>query len=206
MDALTTGLAGALFSRVQLRVLSVLIGQPSQSYQLTEVIRLVGSGRGAVQRELRKLSSAGIVKISMLAGRKVYQANAASPIFKELYGLIVKTTGLVEPIRIALKAVSKKIDVAFVYGSVAKGSDTAKSDVDLMIIGRNVVYGDVYNATLTAEKRLQREINPTLMSATEWKKKLADGNPFISKIAKQQKLFVIGTEDELKRIGKSRQG
>ena len=201
MDQAATSLARALFSQVQLRVLSLLIGQPSRSYQLTDVITLVGSGRGAVQRELRKLTSAGIVELSINAGRKVYQANKQSPIFRELHGIIVKTAGIAGPLRTALRTFSNKISLAFVYGSIAKGSETAKSDVDLMIIGRDVAYSDVYKALQKAERRLQREINPTLMSASEWNKKLSDGNQFIGKIAQQPKIFVIGTEHELKRIG-----
>ncbi|HUZ31628.1 MAG TPA: nucleotidyltransferase domain-containing protein [Xanthobacteraceae bacterium] len=200
MDETPTSLARALFSQVQLRVLSLLIGQPSRSYQLTDVITLVGSGRGAVQRELRKLTSAGIVEISIHTGRKVYQANKQSPIFRELHGIIVKTAGIAGPLQIALKAFSKKVNLAFVYGSIAKGSDTAKSDIDLMIIGRDVAYGDVYKALQKAERRLRREINPTLMSASEWTKKLSDGNQFVGKMARQPKIFIIGTEHELKRI------
>ena len=99
-----------------------------------------------------------------------------------------------------LKAFSKKVNLAFVYGSIAKGSDTAKSDIDLMIIGQDVAYGDVYKALQKAERRLHREINPTLMSAGEWTKKLSDGNRFVGKIARQPKIFIIGTEHELKGI------
>jgi predicted nucleotidyltransferase len=201
MTATVTGLGRALFSRVRLRVLGLLIGQPSRSYQLIEVISLVGSGRGAVQRELKRLANAGIIKISVTAGRKMYQANMQSPIFTDLHGLIVKTAGLVEPLQIALKTLSKRIDVAFIYGSIARESDTAKSDVDVMIIGSDIAYGDVYRGIQKAERSLQREINPTVMSVEEWKSKLSERNPFISKIAQQPKIFVIGTEDALKRIG-----
>ena len=191
------GLAGALFSHVQLRVLSLLIGQPERSYQLTEVIQLVRSGRGAVQRELEKLTNAGILNRSALGTRKTYQANRQSPIFEELYGLIVKTSGLLDPLRKALKSRASKINVAFVYGSVAKGKDTAKSDIDLMIVGHDLAYSEIYAALQKAEKTLLRPVSPSLMTLSEWKQKLSDKNPFVSKILQQPKLFVFGTENEL---------
>jgi predicted nucleotidyltransferase len=196
-----TGLASALFSRVQLRVLQLLLGRPSQGYQLTEVINLAGSGRGAVQRELERLTKAGILNVSVARGRKIYQANRQSPIFRELHGIILKTVGLFEPLQRALKPFNPTMRAAFVYGSIAKGSDTAKSDIDLMIIGHDIAYGDVFSALQKAEKDLARPINPNLMSLAEWKKKLIEGNPFVTKIAKQPKLFVVGTEDGLKGIG-----
>jgi predicted nucleotidyltransferase len=194
----SAGLAGALFSQVQLRVLSLLIGQPDRSYQVTEVIALAGSGRGAVQRELEKLADAGILNLSVSGNRKIYQANRQSPIFEELHGLILKTVGLLEPLRKALKPYRPKIDAAFVYGSVAQGKDTAKSDIDLMIIGHELAYSEAYAALQKAEKILLRPVNPTLMTSIEWKQKLAYRNPFVSKILQQSKLFVFGTENELK--------
>jgi predicted nucleotidyltransferase len=198
------GLAGALFSQVQLRVLSLFFGHPDRSYQLTEVIRLVGSGRGAVQRELEKLTNAGILDLSVVGSRKVYRANQESPIFDELYRLILKTVGLLEPIRNALKQFSSKIVVAFVYGSVARSQDTAKSDVDLMILGQDVAYSEIYAALQKAEKVIRREVNPSLMTLNEWKDRRADRNAFVTKILGQPKLFVFGTEDDLKGTRKSR--
>jgi hypothetical protein len=130
------GLAGALFARVQLRLLALLFGMPDRTFHVSELIRLAESGSGAVQRELKKLAGAGIVSVAISGNRRFYQANRHSPVFEELHGLIVKTVGLVEPLRNSLKAFAAGIEVAFIYGSVAKGEDTAKSDIDLMIIGR----------------------------------------------------------------------
>ncbi len=195
------GLANALFSRVQLRVLSLLFGQPEREFHASEIIRLAHSGSGAVQRELGKLAAAGILSVSVSGNRKVYRANRNSPIFDEIHGLIMKTVGLVEPLRKALMPYISKIDFAFVYGSVAKGKDTAKSDIDLMIIGNDLAYGEVYAVLQKAEKILLRPINPNLMTESEWRKKLADRNPFVKKILQQPKLFVFGTEDEIKGTG-----
>lgn len=195
------GLASALFSQVQLRVLGLFFSQPSQRYQLTQVIKRVGSGRGAVQREVEKLTAAGILNLAVVDGRKLYQASRQSPIFEELHALIVKTVGLLEPLRQALKPLAPNIEVAFVYGSIAKGDDTAKSDIDLMIIGQNIEYSDVYKLLQKAEHNLLRPINPTLMNPAEWKQKTSSKNSFVSKIALQPKLFIFGTADGLKGIG-----
>jgi predicted nucleotidyltransferase len=203
MGTQKAGLGGALFSQVRLRVLALFFGHTSQAYQLSEAIRLAGSGRGAVQREIERLTRAGLLTVSLSGSRKVYQANRHSPIFDEVHGLILKTVGLLEPLRKSLKAFAPSIDAAFVYGSVAKGEDTAKSDIDLMIIGREIAYSEVFAALHKAEKAIVRPINPNLMSPSEWRQKASEGNPFINKIAQQPKLFVFGTEDELQGIGQS---
>jgi predicted nucleotidyltransferase len=188
------GLAGALFPQVQLRVLSLLIGHPERSYQLTDVIRLANSGRGAVQRELEKLANVGILNRLVSGRRKLYQANRNSPIFDELRGIILKTAGLADPLRNALKPFGSRIESAFVYGSVAKGRDTAASDIDLMIIGHELAYGEIYAAVQKAEKIIGRQVNPNLMTLNEWKSRLANDNPFVRGISRQPKLYVVGTD------------
>ena len=197
-------LARALFSQVQLRVLGLLFGAPDQRFHASQIIRLAGSGSGAVQRELEKLSKVGILTTALSGNRRVYQANRASPIFEEVRGLILKTVGLVDPLKRALKPYVPKIEVAFVYGSMASGSDTASSDIDLMIIGEGLSYSDIYTSLEKAEKVLLRPVNPNLMSAAEWKRKIADNAPFLRKILQRPKLFIYGGEDELKAIGQSR--
>lgn len=198
------GLAGALFSQVRLRVLALFLSHPSQSYQLTQVIGLVGSGRGAVQREVERLTRAGILDQTTSGTRKVYQANAHSPIFEELHRLMLKTAGLQDPLRAALKPLASKIDIAFVYGSIAKGEDSARSDIDLMVIGGDIDYAGLYKALERAEKSLIRPINPHVMTPSEWREKLAVENAFVTKLARQPKLFIFGSDGDLKRVGQSR--
>ena len=195
-----SNLSGALFSQVQSRVLSILFGQPDQEFQLTEIISRAGSGRGAVQRELEKLTAVGIVATEAFGNRKLYHANRESPIFHELYQLILKTVGVLGPLREALMVYRPFIKSAFVYGSLAKGSDTAKSDIDLMIIGEGLAYSEVFVALQKAEKTLTRPINPNLMATREWLKKLKGKSPFVTKIVDQPKLFVFGTDDELRAL------
>jgi predicted nucleotidyltransferase len=196
--------AGALFSQVRLRVLRLFFGQPDKMYQISDVIRLVESGRGAVQRELEKLTAAGILSVSIAGTRKNYCANRQSPIFNDLYRLILKTVGMVEPIRNALEPFRDDIDLAFVYGSVAKGTDTAKSDIDLMIFAHDTGYSEIYGALQKAEKILMRPINPTVTSIKEWQHKFSEKGSFARRISQQPKLFIFGTEHELKRIKQSR--
>jgi predicted nucleotidyltransferase len=199
-----SGLATALFSSVQLRVLGLLFGQPDRSFYASELIRLVGSGTGAVQRELKKLAAAGIVTVTVSANRKLYRANRQCPVFAELHGIVVKTVGLIEPIRDALRRYRSQIDTAFVYGSIADGSDTAKSDIDLMIIAPSLAYGEIYAALQKAERTLLRTVNPTLMTPGEWAQKTIDQSSFVRNVPRQPKLFVLGTENDLEGFGQPR--
>ena len=166
-----TGVAGALFTPVQQRVLGLLFGQPERKYQGNELIRLARSGTGAVHRVVTKLVEVGLVTAERMGNQKHYQANRASPVFKELRGLVAKTAGLAIPLREALTPLAKGIDAAFVYGSLAKGTDRAGSDVDLMVISPKLEYGKVYGALQKAEAALGRTINPNLMTPQEWRRR-----------------------------------
>jgi predicted nucleotidyltransferase len=199
----TNGLAGALFGRVQMRLLGLLFGNPSRTFHASELIRLARSGSGAVQRELKRLADAGLLSVTMSGNRRLYRANRHAPIFEELRGIIVKTVGLLEPLRRALETHASNISVAFVYGSVARGQDTANSDIDLMIIGDGLSYSQVYAALQNAEKMLLRSVNPTLMTRAEWAAKRTENGSFVSKVVHQPKLFVSGSHDALRGIGQS---
>ncbi len=190
-------LADALFTRVQQRVLGLLFGQPERSFQSAELIRLAQGGTGAAHRQLARLEGAGLVNVRRAGNQKYYQANRESPIFAELQGIAVKTVGLTEPLRQALAKVAGGIKVAFVYGSVAKGSDRASSDIDLMIISDRLDYADVFDALQGAEKVLGRPINPTVMKNPDWRRKRSRKDSFAARVAAQPKLFVIGSTDDL---------
>jgi predicted nucleotidyltransferase len=190
-------LASALFSTTQQRVLGLSFGQPDRSFYANEIISLSGAGSGATQRELARLEAAGLVTTSRVGNQKHFQANAASPIFAELAGIMAKTVGVAMPLAEALQPFAKKIRAAFVYGSVARKSDTATSDIDLMVIADKLAYADLFEALPAAEARLGRPINPTVQSLAEWKKKLAAKNAFTVKVNAQPKRFVIGDEASL---------
>jgi len=192
-----TRLADALFSPVQQRVLALLFGQPERSFRSSEVIELAGSGTGAVHRQLVRLAESGLVTATRVGNQKHYQANRDAPIFAELHGLVVKTIGLVGPLEKALAPFREHMHAAFVYGSIAKGADTALSDVDVMVLSDDLSYADLYNALQDAEATLQRPVHVSLATAEEWKRKLAAGNPFVTKVQAQPKIPLIGSADDL---------
>jgi predicted nucleotidyltransferase len=195
--AAATGLADVLFTPVQQRVLGLLFGQPERRFQSAELIRLAGSGTGAAHRLLVRLEASGLVSTERVGNQKHYQANPHSPVFAELSGLVRKTVGLVVPLQAALAPLARKIAAAFVYGSIAKGTETAKSDVDLMVIADKLDYSDVFAALKDAEMALARPVNPNLMTRAEWRRKRAQADSFAARIATQPKLFVLGSDDEL---------
>ena len=191
-----TSLADALFSTIQQRVLAYLFGQPERSFFATELIRLAGGGSGAVQRELARLADSGLVTVSRVGTQKHYQANPKSPIFAELCAIAQKTVGLAEPLREALAPLEKRIAAAFVFGSVAKRSDTAASDLDVLVLSDSVEYADVFSLLQSAEAKLGRTVNPTVYTPANWRRKRKDKNAFAVKMSAQPKVFLIGTEED----------
>jgi predicted nucleotidyltransferase len=198
-------LADALFSKTQQRVLGVLFGKPDQSFFANEIVRLAGGGFGAVHRELAALEGAGLVTARRIGNQKHYQANREAPIYEELRGIVLKTIGLADVLRKALAPLAPRIRAAFVYGSVAKGTDTARSDIDLMVLADDVEYGDVFKVASGAEAVLGRKINPTVLTSRELKKESAEDG-FHSRVLAQPKIFVIGSDHELGKPGKARPG
>ena len=192
-----TNLADALFSTIQQRVLAYLFGQPQRSFFSTELIRLAGGGSGAVQRELARLAESGLVTVKRVGTQKHYQANPKSPIYAELCGIAQKTVGLAEPLREALAPLAKQIKAAFVFGSIAKRSDTAASDIDLMVVSDSLTYADLFAAIERATTRLGREVNPSVYSRRELARRVKQGNAFVTRVLAQPKIWLIGTEDEL---------
>jgi predicted nucleotidyltransferase len=191
------GLADALFTPVQQRVLGLLFGQPDRRFQSAELIRLARGGVGAVHRQLGRLAEADLVTVTRTGNQKHYQARRDTPVFEDLHRLIVKTVGVAEPLRQALARKAGAIRAAFVYGSVAKGTDRAKSDIDLMVISDSLRYADLFEALPAAEAVLGRAINPTVMTAGQWRAKRAKADSFAARIADQSRVFVIGSDDDL---------
>ena len=192
-----TGLASALFSSVQQRVLALIFSHPERSFYMSEIMRTVRSGTGAVERELSRLERSGLVSVERIGNQKHYRANRQSPIFHELQSIVLKTVGLVEPLRQSLEPYADKIKTAFVYGSVARGTDTARSDIDVMVIGEDLTYPDLYDGLQKAENALRRQVNPNFLSLKDWQRKLDQKNPFVAKIRGQPKIFIFGSEHDL---------
>lgn len=198
-------LAGALFSKTQQRVLGALFGRPNQSFFANEIVRLAGGGFGAVHRELAALEAAGLVTATRIGNQKHYQANREAPIFEELRGIVAKTVGVADVLREALAPLEPRIRAAFVYGSVAKGTDTAKSDIDLMVLADKVEYADIFKLVSEAERRLGRKVNPSVLAPGDLAKRRAEDS-FHSRVLNQAKIFVIGSEDDLGKPRKARKG
>jgi predicted nucleotidyltransferase len=192
-----TGLADALFTPVQQRVLGLLFGQPDRRFQSAELIRLAKGGVGAVHRQLGRLAEADLVTVTRSGNQKHYQARRDSPVFEELHSLIVKTVGVAEPLRRALARQAQAIRAAFVYGSVARGTDRARSDIDLMVISDSLRYADLFEALQEAEAVLGRTINPTVMTVAQWRAKRARADSFAARVAVQARVFLIGSDDDL---------
>lgn len=185
------GLADALFTGTQQRVLGLLFGQAERSFFATEIIGLAQAGSGAVQRELARLSASGLVSVTRVGNQKHYQANSAAPVFAELRGLVSKTVGLADPLREALTPIAKQIALAFVYGSIAKGGDTAASDIDVMIVSDSLTLEAAFKALAAAESRLGRTVNPSLYTTAEFRRRRASGNAFLTKVLESEKVFLI---------------
>jgi predicted nucleotidyltransferase len=196
MEAIS--ISNALFSKVQQRVLALIFGQPERSFYMSEIVRNVHSGTGAVERELSRLQRSGLVSVERIGNQKHYRANHQSPIFAELQNLVIKTVALSEPLRMSLKPYADAIKAAFVYGSVAKGSDTSRSDIDLMVVGDGLNYSDLYAALGNVEIVLGRKVSPTFLSLDDWRRKASQKGSFIAKINALPKIFVFGSETDLK--------
>jgi predicted nucleotidyltransferase len=189
--------ADALFAKVQQRVLGVIFGNPRRSFYANEVIALARSGTGAVQRELARLETSGLVTVTRVGKQKHYQANAAAAVFEELRTLVLKTFGLADVLRTALAPASPRILAAFVYGSIAKGQDTATSDVDLMVVSNDLTYGDLFAALEGASAELGRKVAPTIYSSKELSRRVKQDNAFVTRVLAQPKLWLIGDESAL---------
>jgi len=196
-QAASAGLASALFTSTQQRVLSYLFGQPERSFFGNELIKLTGSGSGAVQRELKRLADAELVTVRKVGSQKHFQANPQSPIYAELCGIVNKTVGLAEPLRVSLRGLQAQMDAAFVYGSVAKGADKAGSDIDLMVISDTLGYSEVFGALEPVTVSLGRVVNPTVYSRAELAKRLAEKNVFVTRVLAQAKVWIFGDDDSI---------
>lgn len=192
-----TGLADALFSATQQRVLAKLFGHPERSYYANELISTTGGGSGAIQRELAKLERSGLITAERRGAQRHYKANSGSPLFEELRGIVRKTFGLAGPLREALEPHADKIKAAFVYGSVAKRQDTASSDVDLMIVSDDLDFATLAKSLLSLEEKLEREVNPNIFTTEEFVRRRSEPDGFVPRILKQPKLWILGGEDDL---------
>ena len=191
-----TSVADALFSGVQKRVLGLMFTHPDEGFYVNQIVKLAHTGRGALQRELDRLTRSGLLRQSNSGNQKIYQANRDSFIFSELRAIVLKTVGLADVLREALTPLGDAIRVAFIYGSVAKGSDTAASDIDLMIVSDSLTYSGLFECVTGAEATLARKVNPTLYTEAEFRGRLAEDSTFITRVLAQPIIPLIGDAHE----------
>ena len=185
-------IASALFSDSQARLFSWLFGQPDRAYHLNELRRLTGLGSASLQRELNRLTTAGIVNAQAVGNLRRFQANSQSPVYAELVTLTRKTLGTVPVLQYALQSLQPNLQAAWVFGSVAKQTDTAHSDVDVMLVGRDLQLSQVLHSLQSAEAELGRKINPSCYSPQEFARRRAEPDSFVNRVLSQPILPLIG--------------
>jgi len=192
-----TVLADALFSKAKQKVLGVLLANPERSLHLRELARQAGVTPSTIQRELKTLADAGVLTMTARGSLTIYQANARCPIFAELCGIVAKTFGIADQVREALIGGDIDIDIAFIFGSVAKGAERTHSDVDVFVIGTGS-YRDLLIRLRPVENAIGREINAKYYRPDEFRASFADGNAFLHRIAAEPKIYLIGDDDGFK--------
>jgi predicted nucleotidyltransferase len=192
-----------LFGKSRGRLLAWLYARPDERFYLRQLVALTGVAQGAVQREVQLLTAAGLLTRHVEGRQVYYEANRASPIFSDLQRILLKTFGAADVIRRALAAIGDAIEVAFIYGSVARGTAGAGSDIDLLVIGR-VSFSQLVTTLAPAQRELGREINPAVYPREELRKKLRTGHHFLSSLLRDPKIFIMGTEHDLGRLAEVR--
>jgi len=185
----------ALFTESQAKVLFWIFGQPWRSYHLSELRRLTGLGSASLQREINRLVDANLATSEMVGNQRQITANNKSSVFHELCALTRKIVNIAPMLQEALSVIENKIVIALVYGSVAKETDTATSDIDVMLVGHDLTLGEVLEALEPVETMLDRKINPTCYSVGEFKKRLGDQDSFVNRVLDQPTIKLIGDAD-----------
>jgi predicted nucleotidyltransferase len=194
-------LSKTLFSKTRRAVLSLLYSHVDDAYYLRQIVRAAGVGLGTVQRELKQLSDAGVIRRIVRGHQVYYQANSQCPVFAELKNLVVKTVGVGAALQAALTPLGDRIEVALIYGSIARSEEHRDSDVDLLVVGK-VTFAEIVSCLSEAQKIIGREINPTVYPPEEFRSKLAAGHHFLNSILRGPMFFLVGDKRELARLAK----
>lgn len=189
-------LADTLFSKTQQQVLGLLYGNPDKSFYFNEIRRAAGMGVANIKLELERMEDAGILQRVKIGNQQHYQAEPLCPIYTELRSIVTKTLGLADVIAQGLKTVEQKIDLAFIFGSVAKNTENAGSDIDLMLVGK-ITLEEFTNAFYPLQEKLGRYINPRIYNEAEWHELLNEHGGFIKDVIKNPRLDLIGSTNEL---------
>jgi predicted nucleotidyltransferase len=194
-------IASALFSDSQSRVYRWLFGQPEREFHLSELRRLTGLGSASLQRELNRLATAGLVRSDRVGNLRRFRANPQSPVYTELVNLTRKSLGAEPLLRDALQSLAPDLQAAWIYGSYAKQADTAQSDIDVMLIGDNLLLSKVLKLLAPQEAQLGRKVNPMCYTPDEFRRRRAEPDSFVNRVLSQPILPLIGDAHELARAG-----
>ncbi len=192
-------LASLLFGTYRQRVLGLLLLNPERSYYVREIARLTDTAAGTLHKELARLAGVGLLVRESVGNQVRYSANRDCPVFEELASILRKTSGLVDVLAQALSPVSNQISLAFVFGSMARGEQQSNSDVDVMLVG-NMGFADAVRVLHPVQEALQREINSVVYSLAEFHRRAASDDSFIREVLSKPKLFIVGNEDELRKL------
>ncbi len=194
-------LGDALFTTTQQKVLGLLYAQTERSFYTNEILRLTGMGVATIKRELDRMVAASILTMIKIGNQHHYQANPACPIYSELSGIVRKTFGVADVLREALESIDLQLELAFIFGSIASGTDVAGSDIDLMLVGHDLVYVDLMEMLMPVEESLQRPVNPTVYKPEEFYARLQEGSSFLERVMEQPKLMIKGVIDDFGKSG-----
>ncbi|WGG50178.1 ArsR family transcriptional regulator [Rugamonas sp. DEMB1] len=196
-------IAQALFTPAQQKLLGLLFVRVNQGFHLNEIMRLTGLGSASAQRELKRLHDSGLIVSERIGNVRRFRPNRDCMIYGELSSLVKKTFGLVSVLNSALAPLSKVLNVAFVYGATAKEQEGMDTNVELLLIGENTSYGELLSRLPVAERILRRKINPNLYSLPDFKRRLREQQPFILQMLREEKIYVLGDEEDLNRVMES---
>ncbi len=189
----------ALLPKVRREILGLLFSNPDQEFYQRQIVRATEGGKGAVERELHALTTAGIILRERRGNMAYYRANRECPIYPELHGLMIKTAGVADVIRAELSRVPS-LKLAFIFGSMARGTADVRSDVDVLVVGE-APFADISAALLAAQERLGREVSPTVYTPSEFEQRLRAKHHFLARVLREPKIMLVGTNDDLRRVG-----
>jgi len=192
-----------LLPRLTQELLAATCMAPDRAWYQSDLARVLERTASSLQKPLAQLVDAGVLKRWQDGNRVYYQADQDCPFLPELTGMIAKTTGLVDVLREALRSHGEAIQLAFVYGSLARGKQRSTSDVDLLVVS-DLGLRHLADALERAEAVLRRPVNATVLSAAELERRVRDRNHFLQAILAGEKMFVVGSADELETITQGR--
>lgn len=195
----TLALMDLLFPPIRQRALAVLLLAPKASVHLRDLARQAGTHAGTLARELDKLTQTGLVRRTEQGNQVRYQAETGHPLFAELASMFRKTHGVVPALQAALAPLGKKVALAFVFGSVARGTQMPGSDVDLLVLG-SASFGAVVQALFPLHQALGREVNPVVYTMAEFAKRIVQHDAFASDLMAKPRLWVKGGDDDLAEL------